>query len=397
MIATGDLARQYRETRFNPLRSLSPERLAAALDSWEAGDLRGGALVFEAICRRDAIVNTVMRKRTGALSRCHVQITPTLPGDPESEAHAGVLKTFYHNVRVTDAANLNLRQRIRGLGKQLLGAVLQSYSAHEIDFQEGPGGLSGEIRHVPIYFFENRTGRLRFIGAERRSDGVPLADGQWIVAATEGIGEAISIVYMIRRLFMQDALSTSDKFAVPAILGETNHKKGTPEGEAFEAAIAAFGSEFVGCIFNSDGKIREPIKIIQTAAAGIPQLPTIEYLDRLICKLVRGSDLDTMSAAHRTGAGVQGDEGNALLADDCKLISEVLQVQLDPLVIGHAFGSVKPLAHIEFMPPAGSGSLADLRIDEGTDALGVKQDPAKLAARYGRVHYPDLARARCNH
>ena len=59
------LGLHWRQIRFNPLRSLTPERLAAALDSREAGWLREAALIFESIEKRDAIVESVMAERCG--------------------------------------------------------------------------------------------------------------------------------------------------------------------------------------------------------------------------------------------------------------------------------------------------------------------------------------------
>jgi hypothetical protein len=45
----GSLGQRWRQIRFNPLRTLTPERLASALDSWQAGWLREAALIFETI------------------------------------------------------------------------------------------------------------------------------------------------------------------------------------------------------------------------------------------------------------------------------------------------------------------------------------------------------------
>lgn len=390
------IASRWRQVRYNPLRSLTPERLASALDSWEAGWLRDAGLIFETIGKRDAICTTVLGKRKRKVSRCQWQVT--LREDieeadqPEAEAHKKTLEFFYRNLAVTDATNLNLLTRVGGLAKQMMTAALQDFAAHEILWKPLEGGLTAELRFVPIYFFENRTGRLRFVGPESRADGIPLDENGWMITCLEGVGPALATCYMVRRLYMQDALSTSDKFAVPAVLGETNHKKGSPEATAFENAIANFGSEFVGCIFNSDGSIKDPIKIIQAAtAAGIPQQAMIDYMDRLITILCQGGDLGTLSREDSQGASLQGEESGAMVDDDCATISEVLNIQLDALVIRMVHGDVEPLAKFEFIAPGAKDQTKDLAIDEGLQRLGVVQKPEDLAERYDREHDETLA------
>lgn len=393
----GTLATRWRQVRFNPLRSLTPERLASALDSWEAGWLREAALIFETIAKRDAICKTVIGKRMTAVGRCDwsIQLREDVEETPEAEAHKQTLEFFYRNLEVTDATDLNIRTKVAGLAKQMMDAALQRYAAHEIVWRPLDGGLTAQLRRVPMYFFENRSGRLRFVGPENRADGTELDPNGWMITVMDGVGEALSICYMVRRLYMQDALSTSDKFAVPAVLGETNHKKDTPEGIAFQNAIANFQGDWVGVIFNSDGSIKDPIKIIESAAAaGIPQLTMIEYMDRLITILCRGGDLGTISQKDNTGASLQGDESDNLVADDCGTVTEVLNIQLDELVIRMVHGEVEPLARIVFQPPGTEDLARDLTIDEGLDKLGVVQSPEALAERYGREHDTDLAAER---
>jgi phage gp29-like protein len=63
------LGLRWRQMRFNPLRSLTPERLTSAIDQADAGWVREFALILEAIEKRDAIVRTVLGKRKAAVAR----------------------------------------------------------------------------------------------------------------------------------------------------------------------------------------------------------------------------------------------------------------------------------------------------------------------------------------
>lgn len=118
------LGQQWRQMRFNPLRSLTPARLAAALDGHAAGWLRDGALIFEAIEAREAIVRSVMVKRRAAVARRDWQVITPDPEHPNAEAHKATLEYFYNNLSVTDATDLNVRSGMSGLLRQMASHTL---------------------------------------------------------------------------------------------------------------------------------------------------------------------------------------------------------------------------------------------------------------------------------
>lgn len=386
------LGLRWRRIRFNPLRTLTPERLSSAIDQWDAGWLREAALIYETIEKRDAVCRTVIPKRKRAVSRRPHVIRPLDPEDTSRKAkqHEATLRYFYDNLTVTDATDLNVRSGMAGLKRQMMDAAYQRYAVHEIVWRSGPAGLTAELRKVPLYFFENRSGRLRYVGPETRADGTPLAEGEWLVTTCEdSVGEAISICYMFRRLALQDWIAFSEKFSIPGVLFRTKAAKGSEEGNAARDAAADFGSEWNGIVYNDDGSIKDPVQVIQTAmGAGLPQQEMCDYMDRLMTILCRGGDLGTLSREDSQGASLQGDETDDLLEDDCAMVSEALQ-QLDRLVIRAVHGE-DPLVRCEVEPPSGEDLEKDLKIDQGLSTLGVKQNPKALADRYGREHEEQL-------
>jgi len=66
------------------------------------------------------------------------------------------------------------------------------------------------------------------------------------------------------------------------------------------------------------------------------------------------------------------------------MVSETLQTQLDKIVIKMVHGDDVPAAYVVVNPPSNRDLKSDLAIDAGLLTLGVKQDPADLAERYGR-------------
>jgi phage gp29-like protein len=384
--------RQWRMIRFNPLRSLTPARLASALDSSAAGWLREAALIYEAIETREAIVRSVMTKRRASVSRRDWQIIIPDADDPRGEAHKETLQYFYNNLTVTDAADMNVRSGMSGLLRQMMDAIIQKYAVHEIVWRPSRDGLTAQLRRVPLYFFENRSGKLRYTGPETRVDGMPLEDGGWMVTTAEGLGEALSLCYMYKRLSVQDWLAFSEKFSVPGVLGRTSAKSGSPEGNAMRDSVLAYASEWQGVIYGDDNTIPKPLEIIQTAGGdNLPQQLLAQYMDKMISCLVRGGDLSTVSKQDSTGASLQQGETDTLIQDDCAMVSETLQTQLDRLVIRMVHGDDTPAAYIRVNPPGEQDLARDMAIDTGLVALGVKQSPAALAERYGRTLARSLA------
>lgn len=376
---------RWRQIRFNPLRSLTPERLASALDSHAAGWLREAALIFETIEQREAIVRSVMTKRKAAVARRDWQVVVPDADAPDAEAHKATLEYFYNNITVTDATDLNVRTGMSGLLRQMMDAIIQRYAVHEIVWKPGEGGLTAELRRVPLYFFENRSGKLRFTGPENRADGMDLEDDGWMVTVADGLGEALSICWMFKRLGIQDLMAFSEKFSVPGVLGRTSAKKDSDEGNAMRDSVLAYASEWVGLVYGDDGAVKDPISVIQTpSGASMPPMIIAEYFDRMIATLVRGGDLSTISRDNGNGSNPQQDETDTLLEDDCAMVSETLQTQLDRLVIRMVHGDVVPAAYVVINPPSNNDLTKDLAIDEGLARLGVVQDPADLAERYGR-------------
>ena len=379
------LGLRWRQTRFNPLRSLTPERLASALDQYAAGWLREAALIFETIEQREFMIKSVMSKRRASVARRDWQIIVPDEENPNAEAHKATLEYFYNNLTVTDATDLNVRTGMSGLLRQMMDAVLQKYAVHEIIWKPTAEGMTAELRRVPLYFFENRTGKLKFVGVENRADGMPLEEDGWMVTVGDGLGEALSILYMFKRLGVQDLIAFSEKFSVPGVLGRTSAKKDSPEGMAMRDSVLAYASDWIGITYGDDGAIKSPIEIMQTPSGGsLPPMTIMEYMDRGIATLVRGGDLSTISRGDGTGSNPQADEMDALLQDDCAMVSETLQTQLDRLVIRMVHGDVKSAAYVVVNPPSDDDLMRELNIDKGLIELGVKQDPADLAERYGR-------------
>jgi len=372
--------RWSRRTAANPIRGLTFEKLGRQLESFGLGYLSEMALTWEAMERRDPILKTGSAKRRKAVSRWTWEIH-ALDDSPEAQSHKEKLEVFYNNLVATNAYDENGAGGVSLLIRQMLDCVGKYYSVHEIVWKPGPD-LAAEIRFVPLWFFENTTGKLRFLTQWGALEGVDMRPGEWLVCAGDGLMEASSIAYLFKHMPLKDWLIYCERHGMPGIRGKTNAAKGSEQWDAMLEAVQNFASEFAA-VMSAD----ETIEAVDVAAKGeLPYPKLIEYCDRSISALWRGADLGTISSQPGgEGASLQGKETDLLEHDDAMLVTEALQQQVDRYVIEYSFGpGVKPLAYFQLTPPVNLDAQKEILIDQGLSNLGLPMAAKDLYARYGR-------------
>jgi phage gp29-like protein len=368
--------RIWRQSKYNPLRTLTPAKLATALEAFEIGYLREAAMIFETVADRDDTLKSVKPKREKEVSQLDRQVV-ALPNTGEAgEQHRQILEDFWENVRTVNAYDRNERGGFRRLVKQMMTAVSFRYAAHHIVWRPIGDTLRATFEFVPLWLFENVTGTLRYLKSPWASEGELLAPGEWMVTQGDGLMIACSIGYQAKRSAFNDWLVFSEKFSVPGTLGRTKHGKDTPEGRAMRDAVQSFGHDWVGVIYGDDGTHEKPIEIIQAQGnpSGMPMPAVVERVDRKFAALYRGADLSTMSAGggEGTGASLQGKEKDILLADDAEAINETL-AEVSRLVIEWHFGfGVEPLAKVELIVPSDDDEKFYLESIKELKAMGVR-------------------------
>jgi phage gp29-like protein len=376
LITSLESIRTWRQTKYNPLRSLTPARLAQALEAFEIGHLREAAMIFETIADRDDTLKSVKPKREKEVSQLERQVTALPDSGDAGEAHREILADFWENVRAVNAYDRNERGGFRRLVKQMMTAVSYRYAAHHIVWRPVNGTLRATFEFVPLWLFENVTGTLRYLRNPWSTEGELLTDGEWMITQGDGLMIACSIGYSAKRSAFNDWLIFSEKFSVPGILGRTKHDKASPEGLAMRNAVQSFGHDWVGVIYGDDNTHAKPIDIIQAQGSptGMPMPAVVERVDRKFAALYRGADLSTMSAGggEGTGASLQGKETEILLADDAETINETL-AEISRKVIEWHFGwGVEPLAKIELIVPSDEDEKFYLEAVQAVKGMGVR-------------------------
>jgi len=374
-------------SRFNPIRGLTPQLLTQYLDQFELGWVAFAALLWDKIEKRDWRLKNVIAKRKKNAARLEWQIL-TVDDSDEAKQHQEALQIFYDNISVVNALDQNERGGFPMLLRQMMDAVGKYYAVHEIVWQPGDP-FTAEFRFVPLWFFENRTGTLRFMKVPiGGSEGDDLEEGGWMITKGDGLMEACSVGYMFKQLPLKDWIAYSDKFGTPGVLGQTNASKDSAAGQSMAAAVTNFGQNWSAVVYGAEGAIKEPISLVQAKGEGaLPFQPLVDYLDREMTALWRGSDLSTMSrggAERSVGASVQEDESDILLRDDAEMLTETLNMYVDRFVLSQIFGIEHGLAYIKVQAPESKDTAMDLKIDELLLNSGARLGEKERLEYYGR-------------
>lgn len=376
---SAETLKALRQNKHNPLPYLKPDMLSRALEAFEHGRIREAVLLWEKMAERDDMISNVKPKREKDVSQLDMQVVVSPDSGAAGEAHKATLQKFWKSVRAVNAYDRNERGGFRRLVKQMMTATSFKYAAHHIIWQPRPDGeLRATFEFVPLWLFENTTGKLRYLKSPSALSGEMLDDSEWMVTVGDGLMIACSIGYLAKRSAFNDWLIFSEKFSVPGVLGRTSAAAGSPEAQAMEEAVQAFGHDWCAVITGDDGTHTEPIKIIQAEGnpAGMPMPAVIERVDQRIAGLYRGADRSSMSSGSNGqsfGASMQEKETDILRRDDAETIAETLE-EVSRLVIEWHYGNgVEPLARVELVVPVAE------------DASKVVEGAAKLADRGAKV------------
>ena len=265
----------------------------------------------------------------------------------------------------------------------MMDAQSFGFAAHELVWRPTPdGSLDVTFVKVPLQFFENRTGALRYLPDPNLYDGLEMAEGEWMVTAGAGVGIAAAVAACSKRLSLQDWLLFSERCGQPGLHAATDAKQGSEQWNNLVAAVANFGREW-GIVTDMATKV----DTVSLANGGTPPYPAlVERMDRAIAVLYRGSDLSTLSAGDGSvGASQQGEEADILEQDACEMLSETLQEQVERPFIRYVFGDEEPLAYVQVSPVSHPNLEMEMKIDQHLASLGVKLSKKEALERYQRT------------
>ncbi len=367
--------------QWNPIRSLTPATLSRILDDFHAGKLKQAAMIWDAIEKRDDLLQGVISKRKKSISRLPWEIL-TLDNSPEAMQQKQLLEQFYNNISCFNAYDENERGGIPLLIRQMMDAIGKHYAVHEIiwkPFKQGSQKyLTAEFRFVPLFFFENIQGRLYFIDPKDHKK-LPLNTEEWLVTTGDGLMESCSIAYLFKHLPLRDWLIYCERNGMPGVKGTTTARPGTQEWEVAREAVQNFGAEFHALM--SAGTDIQAIDISGKGELPYPKL--VDRMDRAMAALWRGSDLTTLGQKDSTGISAQRNERDLLEEDDAQMISDTLHEQIDRCVLKYLLGVEHPKAYFQLKTSPNKNLNNDLNIIKTLWEMGVPLSLNDIREHFG--------------
>lgn len=395
---------KWKSARYNPLRHLNAHTLTLWLDLFENGYIRQSALLWEQMLSRDDVLSVDSGKRLDDLASkaAQKQIVVDEGSGAEGEKHRAALDYFYSNLTTSNAIDLDDHGGFRKLIRQMGTGIFHRYAVHEITWRDEEDGLTADFKFVPLYFFENVRGALRYTGPWN-SIGMPITpndaqagqaittptvEGEWLISRDEGLMFALSVLYLYKSVALKDWFGLSQRFGSPTVHGEIDAAYGSKEWNDFKAALKSMANDSVIVTTKSQNNDNANITLIMPVTGGeIPASGIIERTDRRMSAIVLGSDLRTISTSvpDQIGASVQQGEAQIIAERDCEFITETLRQGVDKYVIETLFGEgVKPLAHILITPKALPKSANDVAVDTFIVSGGGEMMVGDVAERYDR-------------
>jgi hypothetical protein len=397
-----------RRMRFNPLRMVNPENLSMALDQFDIGITRYAALLWEAMQRRDDTLSFVVPQLENAIAGKPWGVFKKKNADPiESARHAAALEHFYGTVTAVNAFDRNERGDLHLLLKQMSSAFAMRYAVHHFVWKAQPGkmieveggadgqsippvpALSAELEFVPLWYFENTTGTLRFlpfggfgvIGQEMDFEG------EWMCTTGPGMMFAASICYIFKRLTFQDWTIFNERYSQQKVLGQTPHSKDSTQGQSMAQMVSEFNGDQGIVLYDSQPSDKSPISLLGPEGTVSVELfeKFLDRQDRKMTVMFRGSDLRNMSREKEvTGVSAQTDETESMELAHCANIASAARAFIDRQVIRYCFGEgVEPLAYFG-LPDMDKEDAKQLRESAGFLAdRGVLVEADTVAERLG--------------
>jgi len=379
-VADADRVKQQLMSRYNPIRGLNPTTLIRHLDNFEAGNLKAVTQLWEKMEERDDTLCAVAPKRKKSVARHEWEIV-SFDESTEATKQKEELEYFFGGLTATSAIDENLGGDVNLLIEQMMDAEGKRWSSHEIVYQPSPNGLTAQFRHVPLWFFEHETSRLRYLETEGSVTGVDLVPGEWLVTRGSGLMIACSILYTVKHMPLKDLLNYCERYAVPGLHGKTDAAKGSTEWNDLKAALAAFGIDW-SLITNTAAKIDS----IDVSAKGqLPHPQVVSWASRSMSTIWRGGDLSTMSAKDSVGASVQEGETEILEDSDLELIEGTLNRNVVPFVVWYTRGTREIKAGFHITRPHREDTEQERETDTFLLKAGVELSKSDLRERYGRA------------
>ena len=188
-----------------PATSLVPANILEQLNAFERGWFTIAKL-WDAVRTRNHVVANVAGKREKRLGRMRwdvlIDADASIGKEAEAEKHKKALQDFYRGVIATELLEADVRGGLGTLLRQMARAVGHRYAVHEITWKPAQGSrpFTAEFRFWPLWSFEARIGKLRWLPQPAMGIGYDMPENEWLVSVSDGIMRATVGIIAIQQM-----------------------------------------------------------------------------------------------------------------------------------------------------------------------------------------------------
>lgn len=372
--------------RITSIENLSPQALKHAIDLFRSGYIREAMLLWYTMYCRDSVILGAASKRYGAVAELPWEIVAK-DKSAAAMAHQKALQDFYANIEVKDVLEQDQTGGVELLIEQMATAIGMKYAVHEVVLRPGVRGqpFTALFNFCPPWWFEARSGKLRYLPADHDVYGVEMLRGEWLVTVSSvALMEATSWLYFRKEMSESDWDNFVERFGLPFILGKSQQGQGSQEWDGLLDLVQNYRGDGGGVVdINAQVEVQHP----PAAGSGGSHEEHVRHKEEKINQLWRGGDLSTQSkGGGAVGSNLQQEESDILLARDARTINSAMRSQVDRMVIEYLFGNgVKPLAEFTLVTADETDVDRDLKVDEAFLKWGLSLAKSDLYKRYGRA------------
>lgn len=368
---------------WNPLRTLTIQRVIGLLEQAEYGYLADLTWLYHFVERREPTLSTLVERRTSALGACRWNIVAEEEMDGSIPGTAELVQRQILELKRVFGKIDNLQRAWRWLGR----ATFRGYAHLEMHTDERNECI--HLEPVPQWYFGRSYPFARWQynrDAQNTNNGTPIEEQWWVVRECEfPIDEIGALLYVGKTMSWKDWQLYVSRHGVPNIFLQV-----TADALASGADFADLQAVLNKYVSGGRGVLPPGVTANLFGMGGSSQNTPfpgfMEYIDKALILRGTGGKLTMLSDATGIGAGATPAHEavfNEIAQAEASDIADILQESIGAPALNRAFPGQPHLARISITRPLS----ADLNfVATGLQALrnaGFKVTPEKASEMVG--------------
>lgn len=349
-------------SRDSTLQTLTPAKLATAMQNAESGNTAAQYELFE-IVEQDPSVTAVWNKRRRAITSKTLQITAADETDGRAVQAADLCSELILGKYGAGGID-NWHDALR----DMTDAVGKGFSLQQIEWELDASRWRPKMLIYwpqrecqlgsPMKQFQQDEDTIRIITDASKIEGELLEPNQWVThihktwstnLARAGLFRAVTWFYLFKRFSWRDWMIFTERYGMPLRVGRYHDGADDAERAAIWAAVKDLGKDSA-CILPMESTIEFIEAKGSSGSVTLPYPDLIKHCNSEIAKCVLGNPMTTdpgEKGARSLGEVYERAE-TEMTEDDCIRLASTIRNQLCKPIVGFNLGWDVPLPIIKF-------------------------------------------------